>query len=84
MFVCVFVIKNPDFPESLFERSEKPCEGSEHAPRRAPEILVYKTSQPNVLLYESPKSGYLFPRPKPMLKNKITIKSVEFEVEVQV
>ena len=32
--VCVFVIKNPDFPESLFERSEKPCKRSEHAPRR--------------------------------------------------
>ena len=32
--VCVFLIKNPDFPESLFKQSEKPWERSERAPRR--------------------------------------------------
>ena len=30
--VCLFVIKNPDFPESVFEWSEKQGERSEHVP----------------------------------------------------
>ena len=33
--VCLFVCnQNPDFPELVFGRSDKPCKRSEHAPRR--------------------------------------------------